>query len=374
MMLLTGQVWVSPGQWGNVAFFAFLMACLGGLVVNRAARSDVTYAFIAFYMTLVFGRSIWLGEPWPFRSIGSRTARFLLFTFFMISDPRTTPDSRAGRILFALLVAFGAWYVQFRLFRTNGLLWSLASFSMTVPLIDRLLPGRPLRLGRGPLSRRTSLETLPTKKGGDDMKRLFWYARPRSRGDLRWQARRSSPSAASTSPRRTRSCSTRPRRSCWSRRRPHRAHDGERLQGRSEGVRGRDSGADGPPEGTDPRRRQGALDHLDAYSAPRLVEYFDENPCRHEACTDDADGARSRVRRLRQAAGGMRGREEPRRDHRGAVHGRRVRHPDPVGAAERRPRDLAARERLPDSRRALGSVLEQLHPAEDASSSSPRST
>ena len=44
------QVWVSPGQWGNVAFFAFLMACLGGLVVNRAARSDVTFAFIAFYM------------------------------------------------------------------------------------------------------------------------------------------------------------------------------------------------------------------------------------------------------------------------------------------------------------------------------------
>ena len=65
----------------------------------------------------------------------------LLFTFFMISDPKTTPSSRAGRILFALLVAYGAWYVQFRLFRTNGLLWSLAAFSMTVPLIDWLLPG-----------------------------------------------------------------------------------------------------------------------------------------------------------------------------------------------------------------------------------------
>ena len=44
----------------------------------------------------------------------------------MISDPKTTPDSRAGRLLFAALVAAGAWYVQFRLFRTNGLLWSLA--------------------------------------------------------------------------------------------------------------------------------------------------------------------------------------------------------------------------------------------------------
>jgi Na+-transporting NADH:ubiquinone oxidoreductase subunit NqrB len=141
MMLLTGQVWVSPGQWGNVAFFAFLMACLGGLVVNRAARSDVTYAFIAFYMTLVFGRSIWLGEPLTIPLHRLENGALLLFTFFMISDPRTTPASRAGRIVFAWLVAFGAWYVQFRLFRTNGLLWSLAICSTTVPLIDRLLPG-----------------------------------------------------------------------------------------------------------------------------------------------------------------------------------------------------------------------------------------
>jgi Na+-transporting NADH:ubiquinone oxidoreductase subunit NqrB len=141
MMLLTGQVWVSPGQWGNVAFFAFLMACLGGLVVNRAARSDVTYAFIAFYMALVFGRSIWLGEPMTIPLHRLENGALLLFTFFMISDPRTTPNSRAGRIVFAWLVACGAWYVQFRLFRTNGPLWSLAAFSMTVPLIDRLLPG-----------------------------------------------------------------------------------------------------------------------------------------------------------------------------------------------------------------------------------------
>ena len=141
LIAVTGQVWVSPGQWGNIAFFAFLLACLGGLVVNRAARSDVTYAFIAFYTALVFGRSIWLGEPMSIPMHRLQNGALLLFAFFMISDPRTTPDSRAGRTLFALLVASGAWYVQFRLFRTNGLLWSLAAFSMTVPLIDRLLPG-----------------------------------------------------------------------------------------------------------------------------------------------------------------------------------------------------------------------------------------
>ena len=141
MMAITDDVWVSPGQWGNVAFFAFLMACLGGLVVNRAARSDVTYAFIAFYTALVFGRSLWLGEPLAIPLHRLQSGALLLFTFFMISDPKTTPDSRAGRILFAAVVAYGAWYVQFRLFRTNGLLWSLAILSMAVPLIDRLLPG-----------------------------------------------------------------------------------------------------------------------------------------------------------------------------------------------------------------------------------------
>jgi len=142
MILATGQVWVSPGQWGNVAFFAFLMACLGGLVVNRAARSDVTWAFMAAYMALVFGRSMWLGEPLAIPLHRLENGALLLFTFFMISDPKTTPNSRAGRILFAIAVATGAWYVQFRLFRTNGLLWALAIGSLAVPLIDRLLPGR----------------------------------------------------------------------------------------------------------------------------------------------------------------------------------------------------------------------------------------
>ncbi len=141
MLLLSNQVWVSPGQWGAPAFFAFLMACTGSLVVNRAARSDVTYAFIAFYCALLFGRSLYLGEPLTIPLHRLESGALLLFAFFMISDPKTTPDSRVGRVLFAALVAFGAWYVQFRLFRTNGLLWSLAACSMAVPLLDRIIPG-----------------------------------------------------------------------------------------------------------------------------------------------------------------------------------------------------------------------------------------
>lgn len=191
LMALTGQVWVSPGQWGNVAFFAFLMACLGGLVVNRAKRSDVTYAFIAFYMALIFGRSIWLGEPLTIPAHRLQNGALLLFTFYMISDPRTTPNSRPGRIIFAFLVACGAWYIQFRLFRTNGPLWSLAICSLTTPLLDWILPARRYEWGQPnhdvkPVQ--VVYETIPTvARRVDDRRRLAWPGTPRLLRLLRGQ-------------------------------------------------------------------------------------------------------------------------------------------------------------------------------------------
>jgi hypothetical protein len=140
LLLTTGQAWVSPGQWGTAAAFGFAMACAGLLVVHRAARSDVTLAFMATYAGLLIGRSLWLGEPLSIPLHRLESGAFLLFSFFMISDPKTTPDARAGRLAFAILVAVGAWYVHFRLFRSNGFLWALAAASPLVPVIDRLVP------------------------------------------------------------------------------------------------------------------------------------------------------------------------------------------------------------------------------------------
>lgn len=141
LIALSDRAWVSPGQWGSAAWFAFLMACLGGLVVTRAARADVTLGFLACVLALQIGRAYWLGDPLAIPLHRLQNGGLLLFAFFMISDPKTTPDSRVGRLVFAFVVALGAYYVQFRLFRTNGLLWSLAAGSLVVPVLDRLFPG-----------------------------------------------------------------------------------------------------------------------------------------------------------------------------------------------------------------------------------------
>lgn len=141
VMIATGLGWISPGQWGQVAWFGFLISCLGSLVVTRAARADVTLAFLAFYVGLLMTRALWLGDPLTIPLHQVESGALLIFAFFMISDPKTTPDSRGGRITFAFIVALAALYIQFGLFRPNGPLWGLIACAPLVPLLDSLFPG-----------------------------------------------------------------------------------------------------------------------------------------------------------------------------------------------------------------------------------------
>jgi Na+-transporting NADH:ubiquinone oxidoreductase subunit NqrB len=142
MMLLTDHAWVSPGQWGTLAYLAFLLACAGIVVVYRSERSDVTYAFIAVYALLLLGRAAWLGDPLQIPLHNLQNGAFLLFSFFMISDPRTTPDTRLGRILYATLVAVVSLWMQFWLYMSNPLIWALVCCAPLVPVIDSLFSGK----------------------------------------------------------------------------------------------------------------------------------------------------------------------------------------------------------------------------------------
>lgn len=142
LLLCQAPVWVSPSQWGHHLGLALCVAGFGSLVVHRSARSDVTLAFLAAWALVLFGRAALVGQAWAAPLHQLENGSVALYAFHMISDPKTTPDSRAGRIVFACLVALGAGFVQFVLFRTNGLLWSLAAASLLVPFHDRRLPGR----------------------------------------------------------------------------------------------------------------------------------------------------------------------------------------------------------------------------------------
>lgn len=140
-LAVPGAVWVSPGQWGSTALLAAAAVGAGSLVVQRAERADVTWAFLAFHAGGLAARAAWLGDPLaiPLHQLANGT--LLVFAFHMLSDPRSTPDSRAGRVLFAAAVAALDHGLRFGWWADSPLLVALFLAAPWTPLLDALLPG-----------------------------------------------------------------------------------------------------------------------------------------------------------------------------------------------------------------------------------------
>jgi enediyne biosynthesis protein E5 len=136
--------WLSPGQWGSESLAALWFFALGGLVTQRISRWDVSLSFLASWAFLLAARLWWLDYEAEvalgmWRQQISNGA-VLLFAFFMISDPMTTPQHRVARIAYAILVALAAFIWQWVLFRPHGLIVMLFFASFAVPLINLYLP------------------------------------------------------------------------------------------------------------------------------------------------------------------------------------------------------------------------------------------
>jgi len=151
LLLLSPDVWVSPGQWGHSTWLVLLLVCAGGLVLQRAERADTALAFFGCYAGLLCWRACSLGDPLAIPLNQLQSGALLLFSFFMITDPRSTPDHRLGRILFAASVALFAYWLQFRWQLRPALFYALAAISPLTPLIDRVLSAPRFGWRRQPL-------------------------------------------------------------------------------------------------------------------------------------------------------------------------------------------------------------------------------
>jgi Na+-transporting NADH:ubiquinone oxidoreductase subunit NqrB len=145
LMLSTDHAWVSSGQWGSAAIGAFALACLGFIVLTRARRAETTLGFLGFYALLLFGRALWLGDPLTIPVHQLQNGALLVFAFFMISDPKTTPDAPLGRLLYSMLAASIAFAIQFVLYLPHGPILALIATAPLVPVIDYLIRGTAYR-------------------------------------------------------------------------------------------------------------------------------------------------------------------------------------------------------------------------------------
>lgn len=138
-ILLSGKAWISPGQWGSNGLLLLFIGLLGLTVLLRVKRLDTAFAFFITFVGLSFMRNV-LYQGWPidffFHQFTSGT--LLLFTFFMITDPVSTPSHKIARIMWSVLIGVLAFYMQHILFVNGAPIWALFMLSPLTILLDKL--------------------------------------------------------------------------------------------------------------------------------------------------------------------------------------------------------------------------------------------
>ena len=142
-VLFTGKAWLSPGQWGSSAVIFFAVCCLGFIVVTRVQKLDITLAFLLTLSGLLFIRQvIYLNWPIDFFLQSVSTGSLLLFSFFMISDPRTAPNHAMARIIWAVMIAAVAFYLSAFKWMNSTPIFILVLMAPMVPLLDVIMKAK----------------------------------------------------------------------------------------------------------------------------------------------------------------------------------------------------------------------------------------
>ncbi len=134
--LLPGAAWTTPGQWGTAFWFAALLAGAGFLVTTRAARADAAIVFLLTFAGLSIARALYLGDPLDIPRHRLQSGALIIFAFFMITDPMTTPDGKYARAAFAAGVAAIAYVFTYHLFEPDAVFYALALACAVRPLME----------------------------------------------------------------------------------------------------------------------------------------------------------------------------------------------------------------------------------------------
>lgn len=137
-LVITPDAWVSPGQWGEDWWYGLVFVGTGGMILQRIGRWDTTAAFLGGYSLLEAIRNLWLGWTWDVYFHRLMSGSLLLFALFMITDPRSIPNARIGRIVWALCIAVLTFILRNYFFISTAVFWALFTLAPLTILVDTL--------------------------------------------------------------------------------------------------------------------------------------------------------------------------------------------------------------------------------------------
>lgn len=140
-ILITGEAWISPGQWGSGASLIFLIGGAAMLVTVKVKRLSAGITFLAVLFVLEYLRTVvYLGWGTDVLLHKFSSGSILLFAFFMITDPVTTPSAYGPRLVWAGAVAALAFALTNWFYLYTAPLYALFMLAPLTPLINRMFP------------------------------------------------------------------------------------------------------------------------------------------------------------------------------------------------------------------------------------------
>lgn len=142
-LTLTQDAWVSPGQWGEELWYGLIFFGAGGMVLKRVGRWDTTAAFLGSYALLEALRNSYLGWTWDVWGHRLMSGSLLLFALFMVTDPRSIPNARPARLIWALSIAVLTFILRNYWYLPTAVFWALFIASPLTIGLDILWKSEP---------------------------------------------------------------------------------------------------------------------------------------------------------------------------------------------------------------------------------------
>lgn len=141
LVLCHGLATVAPGsQWGGKAWIPLVILALGTTMMVRVRRLDLVGTWLAGYVVMGLVRVV-LGQGGIVFALGPMlSGEFALFTYSMMPDPKTSPHTPKGRILWGAGIAVTDGILRYLEVRYS-MFFALFAFCAALPLFRRAFGG-----------------------------------------------------------------------------------------------------------------------------------------------------------------------------------------------------------------------------------------
>ena len=135
-LIFTNDAWITPGQWGSDWWYMLLFMATGAMVLQKVGRWETTAVFLGVYGGLEGIYNYYLGWNMDVLFHQLMSGSLLVFAFFMLTDPRSIPNSQKSRIIWSITIACLGFILGNLFYINNAIFWALFIISPLTAILD----------------------------------------------------------------------------------------------------------------------------------------------------------------------------------------------------------------------------------------------